>query len=300
MATAPDVSPEVPTRPWRLMLELLARLPERTLSRGFGRIADIPIPPRWRRRVLGSFARAVGVDLEEAELPLEAYSSLNDFFVRRLRPGVREWPADPKVLASPVDGIVGQFGITEAGRAVQAKGHHYGIGELLADGEEAARFEGGAFLTLYLSPRHYHRIHTPAAGTISKATYVPGALLPVNAPAVAHVAGLFARNERLICYLDGELGRIAVVAVGAYNVGRISAAFDPEWSGRPDQPWVTNLEPPAPLERHYDPPRTVGIGDEMMAFHLGSTVVLLFEGGVRLRDDLASGREIRVGEPITE
>jgi phosphatidylserine decarboxylase len=299
MPTIPDVSPEVPARPWRFVLQMLKRLPARTMSRAFGSVADVPLPPSMRPLVLGAFARAVGIDLSEAERSLDAYGSLNEFFVRRLRAGARSWPTDPATLASPVDGIVGRFGPVRTGWAVQAKGHEYPIAELLADGLEADRFEGGFFLTIYLSPRHYHRIHTPGAGSISRAVYVPGALLPVNEPAVMHVPGLFARNERLLCYLDGARGRVAVVAVGAYNVGRIAAAFDPAWSGTGRDPWVTNLSPPAPLEREYDPPVQVGPGDELMAFHLGSTVVLLFEPGVALRGDLEVGQEVRVGEPIS-
>jgi phosphatidylserine decarboxylase len=298
MPKIPDVSPEVPTRTWKLLLALLGRLPERALSRSFGHVADLPLPRPLRRTVLGSFARAVGIDLAEAELPLETYPSLSAFFVRRLRPGVRQWPAEPGAIVSPVDGILGRSGPVELGRAIQAKGHDYRVAELLADGFEAERYEGGSFLTIYLSPRHYHRIHTPVAGSIPRATYVPGTLYPVNEPAVMHVPSLFARNERLLCYVDSLRGRVAIVAVGAYNVGRISAAFDEAWSGAGPAAYVTNRRRAAPLERRYEPPRQVGPGDEIMAFHLGSTVVLLFEPGVVLRPGLQPGTEVRVGERI--
>ncbi len=294
----PDVSPDVPGLRWRTTLALLRRLPQNALSRTFGRIADVPLPPPLRRPVLGAFARAVGIDIGEAELPLTSYPTLNAFFVRRLRAGARRWPAEPEALASPVDGVMGRSGRIEQGTALQAKGHSYDIAELLNDEGEAERFEGGHFLTIYLSPRHYHRIHTPAAGTIERATHVPGALLPVNAPAVMHLPRLFTRNERLICYLEAAGGGVAVVAVGAYNVGRISAVFDATWSGSGRDPWVTNRATPGPLERRYDPAVEVGTGEEIMAFHLGSTIVLLLEPGFRLRPDLHAGREVRVGEVI--
>ncbi|MGH7482935.1 MAG: phosphatidylserine decarboxylase, partial [Longimicrobiales bacterium] len=120
--------------------------------------------------------------------------------------------------------------------------------------------------------------------------------------AAAHVDELFARNERLACALDGACGRIAVVAVGAYNVGRISAAFDPDWGvTRGEVRSVTNLRAPSasPQTRRYDPPRPVARGDELMTFHLGSTVVLLFEAGrVEMSAALAPGQEVRLGEPI--
>lgn len=298
----PPVTPELPPATWRAVLALLGRVPQGALSRVFGRVTDIPLPRRLRRPVLGAFARAVGIDVSEAEHPLGEYPSLNAFFVRRLRPGLRSWPDAPNVAASPVDGVAGQVGIIENGRIVQAKGRGYSAAELLDDPAEAGRFDGGAFVTLYLSPRHYHRIHAPCAGLVRCARHVPGALFPVNAAAVAHIPGLFARNERLICYLDGPLGRVAVVAIGAYNVGRISAAFDPAWntaSGRSG--WVANRRGAAAGTRRYDPPVRVRQGDEIMAFHLGSTVVLLFEPErVALGPELRAGREVRLGEALAE
>jgi len=290
----PDTAPDLPPAHWRVVLAGLARLPQGALSRGFGAIANTPIPPRLRRLVLSGFARAVGIDASEAELPIEQYGSINAFFVRRLKNGSRVWPREPNVAASPVDGVVGRFGRITRGTLLQAKGRWYSAARLLDDGAEAERFQNGSFVTLYLSPRHYHRIHTPAAGRIAKARHVPGRLLPVNAHAVTHVPELFAVNERLVCYLDSSLGRIAVVAVGAYNVGRISAAFD----SRAGNPWVTNRRGAAAETRNYDPPVRVEVGQEIMAFHLGSTVVLLFEDAVRLQDRLRSGSGIRLGEPI--
>ncbi len=297
---APDVTPGRPSALWRAVLRALGRLPQGALSRGFGRIADVRLPRPTRRAALGAVARALGMDLTEAELPLDAYPSVNALFVRRLRPGVRSWPEAPDAAGSPVDGVIGRFGRIHGGRLVQAKGRWYSAAELLADADEARRYDGGEFLTLYLSPRHYHRIHAPCDGLIPAARHVPGALLPVNAPSVAHIPDLFARNERLICFLDGALGRVAVVAVGAYNVGRISAAFDPDWCAAPGEArGVTNRRRPAEAFRTYEPPVPVRRGDELMAFHLGSTVILLFEPGrARLEPGLGAGSEIRLGNPI--
>ncbi|HEX5725680.1 MAG TPA: phosphatidylserine decarboxylase, partial [Longimicrobiaceae bacterium] len=137
-------------------------------------------------------------------------------------------------------------------------------------------------------------------GEIPRARHVPGSLLPVNAPAVAHVPELFARNERLACYLDGPLGRVAVVAVGAYNVGRISAAFDAEWNAPPDgSSWVTNRRGVPAATKVYRPPVPVRQGDELMTFHMGSTVVLVFEPGrAELVEGLAVGAPVRLGMPL--
>lgn len=295
-----DPDPDLPGLRWRAALSLLKRLPQGALSRGFGRLADAPIPPALRTAVLGAFARAVGADPGEAELPLQAYPTLNRFFTRKLAAGARTWPADPAVVASPVDGAVGQLGTVREGRLIQAKGRLYDVGQLLEDDAAAARYEGGAFITLYLSPKDYHRIHAPVAGEIRAARHVPGALLPVNAAAVAHMPELFARNERLMCHIDGPLGRTAVVAVGAYNVGRISAAFDPAWNAPPGaSAWVTNRRGLQSAARAYDPPIPVRQGDEIMTFHLGSTVVLVFEPGrVDLLPSVRPGDPVRLGMPI--
>jgi phosphatidylserine decarboxylase len=293
----PDVSPELPSHAWRVALSVLQRLPQAALSRSFGQLADLRIPPRLRPMVLSSFARAVGIDVAEAEKPIHEYESINDFFVRRLRAGVRSWPIEPERVTSPVDGVLGRGGRIADGRIIQAKGRTYTAAALLDDASLAARFDGGSFLTIYLSPRHYHRIHAPAGGSIGEARHVPGALLPVNAAAVMHVDDLFARNERVVCMQDTPAGGLAVVAIGAYNVGGISTAFDPSWLA-PDGRSVTNRGAAKPERRVYEPPRRVARGDEIMAFHLGSTIVLLFESGIALHEALPAGGEIRLGEPI--
>jgi phosphatidylserine decarboxylase len=300
MASHHDSHPEVPSLSARALLGLLARVPQGALSRAFGRLADVPLPRPLRRPVLGAFAAAVGADVSEAEKPLEEYPTLNRFFTRKLRPGAREWPGDPRVAACPVDGRAGQVGRVTEGKLIQAKGRLYTAEALLDDGPEWERFEGGAFVTVYLSPRDYHRIHSPSAGEIPRARHVPGALLPVNEPAVAHVPGLFARNERLSCYIDGPLGRVALVAVGAYNVGRISAAFDPEWNAPPGRSaWVTNRPGLSAVTKVYDPAVPVAQGDEVMTFHLGSTIVLLFEPGrVELAPGIRPGEKVRLGQAV--
>jgi phosphatidylserine decarboxylase len=288
---------------WRGAIAALERLPQGGLSRLAGRLADLPIPRPMRRPVLAAFAKAVGADPYEAELPLEEYPTLDAFFVRRLRAGARPQRADPSGAGSPVDGVVGQVGRISRGRLVQAKGIDYTAEELLDDAGLAERLEDGPFVTLYLAPRHYHRIHSPCRGRIVAARHVPGTLLPVNAAAVSSVPDLFARNERLVCVLDGVAGHVAVVAVGATNVGRIESVFDPDWNG--PRGGVTNRRRTTSRRgrvsdsRRYDPPLPVDAGAELMAFHLGSSVLVLFEAGrVRLDPRVVPEREIRVGDPL--
>jgi phosphatidylserine decarboxylase len=300
MSQPHDDAPEVPAAGARAVLSVLRRLPQGALSRAFGAVADVPLPRPLRRPILGGFARAVGADVSEAAEPLDSFPTLNRFFTRTLKDGARPVPDDPRVAASPVDGAVGQLGKVSGGKLIQAKGRGYSLAGLLDEIGQWERFEGGAFVTLYLSPRDYHRIHSPCDGVVPRARHVPGALMPVNLPAVMHVPDLFARNERLLCYVDGPLGRVAVVAVGAYNVGRISAAFDREWNAPPGtDAWVTNRKGIDAKTKVYDPPVPVKQGEQIMTFHLGSTVVLVFEPGrVELSATLQAGDAVRLGMEI--
>ena len=264
-----------------------------------GRLARVPVPRLLRRPVLGTAALLIGADMKEARRPIGEFGSLDELFVRRLRDGARDWPEDPAVVASPVDGRLGQLGSIWSGQLMQAKGRRYSAADLLDDDELAARFDGGWFATLYLAPHNYHRIHAPVTGQIRRARHVPGRLLPVNTPAVRAVDRLFARNERLITLIRtggeagdeaGHEGLVAVVAVGAFNVGRITADFDEEL--------VTNTRGSRAQTRVYHPSIPVERGDDLMAFHLGSTVVLLVDRGEPL-SSLRTGHPVRLGQPLT-
>ncbi len=283
--------------PWRALLWGLRFTPQGMASRLVGAAARIPIPRPLRRPMLGGFVRATGIRMDEAARPVEAFGSFDELFTRALRPGLRTWEPGPGIVASPVDGVIGEVGVVTDGRLVQAKGRHYTVGALLADEDQAPRFEGGLFITIYLSPRHYHRIHTPVAGHVVSARHVPGRLFPVHPAAVTEVAHLFARNERLVCSIDSDVGGVALVAVGAMNVGRISATFDPEWAGGPNA-GVTNRRGAGLTERRYPDPPEVSTGDELMAFHLGSTVVLLVPSGPRPEAAITPGTEVRVGRTL--
>lgn len=286
---------------WRAFLALLRILPQGAFSRLWGHFAAVRFPTFFQRRLNRGFAGLFRVQVEEAESPPESYPSLSTFFVRRLRSGVRHWPEDLSIPGSPVDGVLGRHGILSEGVALQAKGIPYRVADLLGSEARAKAFTTGVFLTLYLSPRHYHRIHAPISGELDEAIAVPGRLLPVNLPAVRSIPDLFPRNERLIAFLEGDGINAAVVAVGAYNVGRISARFDPAWGGEQEAS-VTNLRGQRiPVRRRYDPALHIERGEEIMAFHLGSTVVLLLNGEDRrisMNPGLREGDEVPLGTPL--
>jgi phosphatidylserine decarboxylase len=266
----------------------LARAPLGAVSRLVGAAADTPLPRPLRAPLFRAFAAAVGADLSESPDPPSAFPTFDAFFTRRLRPGVRSWPRDRRVAGCPVDGVVGRHGPIVDGRALQAKGRRYGIAALIGDARRADAFVGGSFLTVYLAPRHYHRVHVPVAGALTATRHLPGRHMPVNARAVALVDRLFETNERAVCDLATDAGAVTLVAVGATNVGRIGVPAVPGWEAGA----------PAGGELAPRPPIRLARGDELMVFHLGSTVVLLFDGAFRLAPELRRGAEIRLGHPI--
>jgi phosphatidylserine decarboxylase len=276
----------------RVAVDVLRWTPKGTLSRGIGWLARRRVPRRLRSALYGGFARYAGADLTALDRPLDAFERFDDFFTRPLAAGLRPIAEGDGVVVSPVDGRISEIGVAESGRLIQAKGLDYTVRGLLADPVEARAFEGGAYATLYLAPRDYHRIHSPVAGRVIGYRHIPGAFFPVNPLSVRNVAGLFSINERLVTYLDSELGRVAVVKVAATGVGHITVAYDRDVAthrrgaaGR--HGW----------QQRYASPRPVARGGELGMFHLGSTVIVLFEPG-RVRLDGERGQTLRVGERL--
>jgi len=237
------------------------------------------------------FIGRYGVDMAEAADPDPAhYTTFNAFFTRALRAGARL--LSPAEWICPVDGAVSQFGALDGERLLQAKGHHYSATALLGgDAALAARFAGGHFATLYLSPRDYHRIHMPAAGTLARMVHVPGTLFSVNPATARSVPGLFARNERVVCLFDSERGPFVMVLVGATIVGSMATV------------WHGVVNPPRPRDarawRYAAGEVCLAQGDEMGRFLLGSTVVMLFPPGpLRFAAHWAPGAAVRMGEPM--
>lgn len=277
--------------PAPLSLRLLALYPKKLGSLAVGAVARMPLPRALRAPLLGRFARAYGADLAEAERELDAYTSFLEFFTRRLKPGLRpQAPAVPGGVRSPVDGALIASGRVEAGTLLQAKGLPYRLDELLFGDPLAARFEGGAFVTLYLAPKDYHRIHVPCEGRCLAVGRVEGELWPVNEASTAFTPGLYVRNRRAYWIAEGcgpcEGLDVAVVMVAATHVGGV--VVDGRWLAGRRLPWRGRLTVDALL---------ASPGDDLGTFELGSTVVLLI-GGPRAAS-WTCGRgcgPIRVGE----
>ena len=211
----------------RVAAELLRVLPRKQLSSVMGRLSDITAPPPLVRWGIHTFARVYDVDMGEAVVPPEGYRSFDAFFTRALRPGMRAVDMRDDVVVSPADGRVEDLGTIERNAKFMVKGFEYEVGELLGAPEEAARFQGGTFFIVYLSPRDYHRVHAPVDGRVRRVRHVDGTLYPVNNIGLTYVPKLFARNERVVTVQSSRFGETATIMVGAIGVGRISMSFDP-------------------------------------------------------------------------
>lgn len=245
--------------------------------------------PWLKRLLIANFLKLYKVDMREAELedPL-AYATFNEFFTRRLKSDARPLAPGPASILCPADGRLTEFGRIEQGRLLQAKGKSYTLAALLAEPPAVIEpFLGGSFLTIYLAPPDYHRVHTPVAGILRRGRYVPGRRFSVNQMTASAIDEVFCRNERVALWLDSAAGPAVVVMIGALNVASLSTGISGEIaSGAPRV-----FEPP-------DPP-ALGRGAELGRFNLGSTIVLLFaKGQATWLPSLEPGQRVRVGQSL--
>ena len=254
----------------------------RRLSLVVGWLADRRVPKPLRAPLYRTYGRITGADVAEAQLPPHGYGSLGAFFVRRLRDGARPLDPDPSALLSPCDGRLQDLSEIRAGTILQAKGKPYAVEELLDGAPDAAGLEGGWAWTIYLSPRDYHRVHTPLAARLTEVRWVPGGRYSVAPGVLARRARVLSTNERAVLRLETDFGPCFLVMVGALNVGRIR---------------VVGVEPGAAAP--VAGPKNLARGDELARFEMGSTVVLLLPPGTAAPlPALAPGAPVRCGEAI--
>ena len=273
-----------------LSTNLLRILPQHLLAAGMYRLMRARTP--WLKDLLiRRIGRHYGIDVSEAaETDLSAYPHFNAFFTRALRPDARPIAADG--IVSPADGRVSQIGTIDGDRLLQAKGRAFTLEALLAGDRDAAkRFRDGLFATVYLSPKDYHRVHLPYAGTLRSMVFVPGKLFSVSEATTQLVPNLFARNERVICHFDTDLGPMAVILVGAIFVGSMQTVWHGEVRGQRGQAtkWAYQGE-----QRE-----SFATGAEIGRFNMGSTVIVLLpRDTAHWLDKVTPGSEVRMGEAI--
>ena len=266
----------------------LRLLPKNLLSRLIGYLGTLEIPSPFLNSIIQIYCRIYGVNLDEMKLPVGSMKCFNEFFTRELKPGARKVDDTVSSIVSPVDGTIAEFGLIKNNLLVQTKGILYSLVDLV--GKKAAKdFENGHYLTIYLSPADYHRIHAPVSGKVKNFSYYSGNLWPVNIYGIEKVGGLFSLNERILTPIESDMGKVGVVKVGATIVGKISLDYD-QLRTNSGKPTTFNL-PVVPTKQYKK-------GDEIGLFQLGSTVILLFESGRFNPNDIYSGKTIKMGQAI--
>lgn len=273
-----------------VIYSVLFLLPKNLVSNLMGRLVSLKLPASLALYVNQIFARMTGITISEAEKPLNEYPTLQDFFIRRLKSGLRPIDPDKNAVVSPCDGFLCEAGPIIDGRLCAVKGKYYSLRDLVDSESLASRFLGGYFATIYLSPRDYHRFHAPVSGDVKETIYIPGALWPVNPWSVANVKDLFCINERIISLIapEGHNKLIAHIAVGATMVGKIKLEYcDTE----------SNVKSSKKIIPH---PERVGLnkGQELGMFMFGSTIVLLFEPGLINGLTINTPTTLRMGERL--
>lgn len=276
----------------RMKSLMLYPLPHHAVSRLVHRFTRIRAG--WIRRPFTRwFVTRYRVNMSEAkETDPLAYPHFNAFFTRALKPGARPLPEESEAVCSPADGAVSAMGPIRDDAVLQAKAHDYSLTALLGgDPDRAAPFRNGAFITVYLAPRDYHRVHMPMTGQLREMVHVPGRLFSVGRHTVRTVPGLFARNERVACLFDTPHGPLAVILVGAINVASIETV------------WAGEITPPrghaVRTWRYDEQPVRLERGDELGRFNMGSTAIVIFPPGmVTLNAALEADQPVRMGESI--
>jgi phosphatidylserine decarboxylase len=267
--------------------------PQHLLSRCFA-IFAASTNPKLKNFIIKRFIRKYKVNMNEAiHSEAEDYNSFNDFFTRQLKTESRIINEANDAIVSPADGIISAIGNIQSGELIQAKGKYFSLVDLLGGNEETAEvFDAGNFVTIYLSPKDYHRVHLPFSGTLRQMIFIPGKLFSVNQTTSENIPNLFARNERVICIFETEIGPMAVILVGAMIVASIETVWAGQVAPSSQQQYLTEYsERQAPIH--------IEKGLEMGRFKLGSTVILLFGPGLmNWESPLMTNASIQVGQKI--
>ncbi|MFN7096274.1 MAG: archaetidylserine decarboxylase [Gammaproteobacteria bacterium] len=278
----------------RIFITLQYLLPQTALSR----LSGYAMESRrswWKNWLIKCFIKTYQVDMSCAiNSDPTSYPSFNAFFTRELKPVARPIASDIKQICSPADGTISQMGNIQQGRIIQAKGFDFSVSELLGGNILAAeQFNAGVFATIYLAPKDYHRVHMPMTGTLKQMIYIPGKLFSVNDTTAQYVPRVFARNERVVCLFETDVGPMAVILVGAFFVASIVTS----WAGTVapgdlDSIQVTNYQPGSVR---------LAKGAEVGYFKLGSTAIVLFpKNTVNWLPSLGTGSTVQMGQVMGE
>lgn len=266
------------------MSSITRYLPKNHLSYIIGYLVHLRLPRFIWGPVIRIFSYFYGIQIHEAEKSISEYSSLGEFFVRRLKPGLR--PLGSNWAVHPADSVITQLAQIENGNLIQAKNKFYKVQDFLHDAEALKKYNKGFFVTYYLCPTDYHRVHSPVDGVITKVTHIPGMLWPVNKWSTENIEEMFSINERVCVEIKTDRGFVNAVFVGATNVGYIELSFMPEIKGN-----QFKVFKPLVKENLNIPIRR---GEELGMFRMGSTVVMLYQDGILTNDPVSELRKLNL------
>lgn len=275
-----------------MLTHLISSLPLKFLSRFAGLLTTRK--SRWFNYFLiKSFIIFFKINLQQVSRKnLHQYKNFNDFFTRELSSEIMSQLSANDQFCSPAEGILSEWGLIAQNQLIQAKGIYYDLGSLLGESTGFQEtFEATSFMTIYLAPKNYHRVHMPMAGQLIKMAYIPGQLFPVNSWATQHIPQLFCQNERLICQFLTEKGSLIIILVGAFLVGSISTS----WLGDVNPAHSLNLK----IWDYQRDPIFLKQYQELGLFKYGSTVIVLFSNQtVQWKPDLKKPTNLNLGDPL--
>lgn len=277
----------------KLVYYILYLLPKNFLSLLLGKLVELKLPRSFSVMINKFLVKTFTIDLSDAEKSIEQYENFQSLFTRKLKPDARFVTNNKNALISPCDGMISVIGKITDNQILQVKDSYYKLSELLGNKYDKT-FLGGDFITIYLSPKDYHRFHSPVEGIIKESSYIPGHLWPVNKWAVNNVDNLFCQNERVITLLScfNESKNIAMVSVGATLVGKIKLSYTDFLN--PHQ--ITDRGIPHPIKHH---PIDISLGQELGCFMFGSTVILILEPGILKETFIDCPKAVKMGEILT-
>ena len=273
-----------------ITIAIFRLIPKNVISRMVGCFALLRLPGPILNLTINWYSNKYGVNTDEILYPEKGFKTFDDFFTRKLKNKVHSIEKSEDLVVSPVDGRIDQFGEVSHYTAIQAKGSEYQLNDFIPS-STFKNFVDASFITIYLSPADYHRIHSPVSGKIAGFYHIPGTLFTVRKFMTEKIDGLYCKNERVISYIKSNCGLVAVCKIGAMNVGKISLSYNK---------LITNKVFRRREEFFYSEGEhpSINKGDELGIFHLGSTVILFFQKDRIKFDKIAVGQHVRVGEKI--
>ncbi len=261
------------------------------LSIGFGKFASKEFPAGIQGVINNAYVNLLGLDMGEFQKPYK-YRSLNNLFTRKLE-SPREFDKKEEAVISPCDSLATYVGKADGNKVYQIKGIEYSFEELLTDidKESVAKIHNSDYINLYLSPKDYHRYHTPCDLKVEKLVYVPAKLYPVNFFALKYIKNLFCKNERVILQCKTSQDKtVILVLIGALNVGKMAVNFEPKVE--------TNNKIHKSFSVEYDN-LTLKKGEELGYFKMGSTILLFAEQNT-LDFTVSSNEKVKFSQTIAK